>query len=140
MQWLDTTFQQKMGSPPNLLGSVCPNEFRLFLNYTRNLCFNEKSDYASLHKIFHDLLMHEGYQSDHPFAWHMISNTPDPQGADARESTISKMFHRGKTQDNPATRSMFLVYPKLQFILSFCRLYTCTCSLTPTTSTLDTAY
>jgi casein kinase I family protein HRR25 len=56
MQWLNATLQQKMGLPLDLLGSACPNKFKLFLNYTRNLRFNEKPDYAYLCKIFRNLV------------------------------------------------------------------------------------
>jgi len=96
MQWLDTTLQQKMGLPLNLLGSACPNKFKLFLNYTRNLCFNEKPDYAYLHKSFHDLVMREGYQSDRPFVRCMISNIPDSWGAGATFKHNKQKVLQGK--------------------------------------------
>src|ERR1700677_2006196 len=49
--------QQKMSLPLNFLGSAHPNKFNLFLDYTCNLYFDEKPNYAYLHKLFCDLLV-----------------------------------------------------------------------------------
>ena len=81
MQWHNATLQWKMSSPLNLLGSACPNEFSVFLSYTRTLRFDEKPDYIYLHKIFHELPMRKKYH-EHMFArW---SDIPDTQSAGSR--------------------------------------------------------
>jgi casein kinase I homolog HRR25 len=78
-QWRDATLQ--WSSPLDLLGSVCPNEFSVFLSYTRTLRFNEKPDYTYLRKIFHKLLMREEYQYEHMFAqWSDILDTRSAGG------------------------------------------------------------
>jgi casein kinase I homolog HRR25 len=64
MQQHEATLQQKMGSPVDLLGSAYPNEFSVFLSYTRTLHFDEKPDYAYMRKIFRELLLRTEYQ--HP--------------------------------------------------------------------------
>jgi hypothetical protein len=40
--------------------------------------------------------VHESYQSDRPFAWCMISNIPDSQGAGARFKHDKQMVLQGK--------------------------------------------
>ena len=81
-QWRDATLQWKMSSPLDLLGSACPNEFSVFLSYTRTLNFDEKPDYTYLRKIFHELLVGEEYQYEHMFAW--WSDIPDTRSAGGR--------------------------------------------------------
>jgi serine/threonine protein kinase len=75
-QWRDATLQWKMSSSLDLLGSACPNEFSVFLSYTRTLRFDKKPDYTYLRKIFHELLVCEEYQYEHMFAqWSDIPDT-----------------------------------------------------------------
>jgi serine/threonine protein kinase len=66
MEWHKATLQQNMGSPLDLLGSAYTNEFSVFLHYTHALHFDEKPDYAYIHKIFHELLLHTEY-------WHSLT-------------------------------------------------------------------
>jgi len=67
-QWRDTILGQKMSSPPSFPGPVCPAEFNVFLNYCRNLRFDEKPDYAYAHKLFRKPLIREGHQHGRLFA------------------------------------------------------------------------
>ena len=46
-----------------------PPEFAIFLNYARNLIFDEKPDYAFLKKLFEDLFKREGYKRDFCYDW-----------------------------------------------------------------------
>lgn len=46
-----------------------PPEFAIFLNYARNLIFDEKPDYAFLKKLFEDLFKREGYTRDFCYDW-----------------------------------------------------------------------
>jgi serine/threonine protein kinase len=46
-----------------------PEEFALYLNYVRNLQFDEKPDYSFLRKIFKDLFIKQGYDYDLSFDW-----------------------------------------------------------------------
>jgi hypothetical protein len=71
MEWHEATLQRKISSPLDLLGSAYPNKFRVFLSYTHTLRFDEKPDYASTRKIFHELLLHTEYQHS------LTCNSPD---------------------------------------------------------------
>jgi casein kinase I homolog HRR25 len=54
-----------------------PNEFAIFLNYTRSLRFDDKPDYAYLRKLFRDLFVREGFQYDYVFDWTIFKYVPN---------------------------------------------------------------
>jgi casein kinase I family protein HRR25 len=58
-----------MTTPTDLLCRSFPNEFSIFLNYTRALQFGDKPDCSYMRKLFHDLFTREGYQYDYVFGW-----------------------------------------------------------------------
>ena len=60
-----------MTTPTDLLCRGFPNEFGIFLNYTRALRFDDKPDYPYLRKLFRDLFVREGYQYDYVFDWNV---------------------------------------------------------------------
>jgi casein kinase I family protein HRR25 len=58
-----------MTTPTEVLCRGFPNEFAIYLNYTRSLRFDDKPDYSYLRKIFRDLFVREGFQYDYVFDW-----------------------------------------------------------------------
>ena len=68
-QKYDRIMEKKMTTPTDLLCRGFPNEFGIFLNYTRALRFDDKPDYSYLRKLFRDLFVREGYQYDYVFDW-----------------------------------------------------------------------
>ena len=48
--------EEKMSTPTEVLCRGFPNEFAIYLNYTRSLRFDDKPDYSYLRKIFRDFL------------------------------------------------------------------------------------
>ncbi|RKP11494.1 hypothetical protein BJ684DRAFT_12837, partial [Piptocephalis cylindrospora] len=58
-----------MFSPTELLCRAFPNEFAIYLNYSRSLRFDDKPDYSYLRKLFRDLFVREGFQYDYVFDW-----------------------------------------------------------------------
>ena len=58
-----------MTTPTEVLCRGFPNEFAIYLNYTRSLRFDDKPDYSYLRKIFRDLFVREGFQYDSVFDW-----------------------------------------------------------------------
>ena len=85
-QW-DTTLQTKLNTPIDILCSTCPVEFSIFLGYTCALHFEDKPDYAYIHKLFCYLFVCEGYRHGHPFAGYVIGNSTDKQSAIIRAGT-----------------------------------------------------
>ncbi|CAG8499069.1 6242_t:CDS:2 [Diversispora eburnea] len=68
-QKYDRIMEKKMTTPTELLCRAFPNEFAIYLNYTRSLRFDDKPDYSYLRKLFRDLFVREGFQYDYVFDW-----------------------------------------------------------------------
>jgi casein kinase I family protein HRR25 len=73
--------------PTDLLCRGFPNEFGIFLNYTRALRFDDKPDYSYLRKLFGDLFVHKGYQYDYVFDWSVQRGARD----DGTRASTSKV-------------------------------------------------
>jgi casein kinase I homolog HRR25 len=61
--------EKKVTTPTEVLCRGLPNEFAIYLNYTRSLSFDDKPDYSYLRKIFRDLFVRESFQYDYVFDW-----------------------------------------------------------------------
>jgi casein kinase I homolog HRR25 len=68
-QKYDRIMEKKMTTSTEALCRGFPNEFAIYLNYTRSLRFDDKPDYAYLRKLFRDLFVREGFQYDYVFDW-----------------------------------------------------------------------
>ena len=64
-------------NPHLLLHDTYPNEFALFLDYTRALQYEQTPNYKYLRTLFSDLLSHEGHIHDHAFDWCTTTASPD---------------------------------------------------------------
>ena len=64
-----------MSTSTEVLCRGFPDEFAIFLNYTRSLRFYDKPDYAYMRKLFRDLFVREGFQYDYVFDWTMPPRT-----------------------------------------------------------------
>ncbi|KAK7063805.1 kinase-like protein [Favolaschia claudopus] len=88
-QKYDRIMEKKMTTPTDLLCRGFPNEFGIFLNYTRALRFDDKPDYSYLRKLFRDLFVREGYQYDYVFDWSVQRSAPDDGSASTSKPTAS---------------------------------------------------
>ncbi|CAG8650136.1 9202_t:CDS:2, partial [Paraglomus occultum] len=79
-QKYDRIMEKKMTTPTELLCRGFPNEFAIYLNYTRSLRFDDKPDYSYLRKLFRDLFVREGYQYDYVFDWTIFKYEKDGKG------------------------------------------------------------
>ncbi|KFY47005.1 hypothetical protein V494_00229 [Pseudogymnoascus sp. VKM F-4513 (FW-928)] len=68
-QKYDGVMFKKMTTRTEVLCHGLPNEFAIYLNYTRSLRFDAKPDYVYLRKIFRDLFVREGFEYDYVFDW-----------------------------------------------------------------------
>ncbi|KAJ5080639.1 casein kinase 1-like protein [Anaeramoeba ignava] len=68
-QKYDKISEKKISTNVEELCKDLPSEFATYLNYTRNLGFDEKPDYTYLRKLFRDLFIHEGFVYDYVFSW-----------------------------------------------------------------------
>ncbi|CAG8523416.1 1736_t:CDS:2 [Funneliformis mosseae] len=76
-QKYDRIMEKKMTTPTELLCRTFPNEFAIYLNYTRSLRFDDKPDYSYLRKLFRDLFVREGFQYDYVFDWTIFKYEKD---------------------------------------------------------------
>ncbi|KAJ3209656.1 serine/threonine protein kinase [Dinochytrium kinnereticum] len=71
-QKYDRIMEKKMTTPTEMLCRGFPNEFSVYINYTRSLRFDDKPDYSYLRKLFRDLFIREGYHYDYVFDWTVV--------------------------------------------------------------------
>ncbi|KAF7347425.1 Kinase-like protein [Mycena venus] len=88
-QKYDRIMEKKMTTPTDLLCRGFPNEFGIFLNYTRALRFDDKPDYSYLRKLFRDLFVREGYQYDYVFDWSVQRGAQDDGSAGTSKGAAS---------------------------------------------------
>ena len=99
-QKYDRIMEKKMTTPTEVLCRGFPNEFAIYLNYTRSLRFDDKPDYSYLRKIFRDLFVREGFQYDYVFDWTVYKYQKNAQAiAQANQATPDEEEkHRSRTQ------------------------------------------
>jgi casein kinase I family protein HRR25 len=68
-QKYDRIMEKKMTTSADFLCRGLPQEFAIFINYTRNLRFDDKPDYSYLRKLFRDLFVREGLAYDYVYDW-----------------------------------------------------------------------
>eukprot|EP00250_Pteridium_aquilinum_P017472 c23645_g1_i3 orf=1102-1800(-) len=72
-KWKDEmVFKKKMETSVEALCEGHPSEFATYLNYCRSLGFEDRPDYDYLKKLFRDLYISQGFQSDNIFDWTII--------------------------------------------------------------------
>lgn len=65
--------EKKIACPPEVLGKHSPQEFVTYLNYCRNLKFEDRPDYAYPKMILKDLFFREKYVYDWQFDWDILN-------------------------------------------------------------------
>lgn len=87
---------EKKSTPTDVLCCNLPEEFGIFLNYARNLGFDEKPDYSYVRELFCALGAREGYQYDGIFDWSASQeDSCDSEGCNGRTGTTD-FVSRGK--------------------------------------------
>ena len=84
--------EKKIATPVEVLVKGYPIEFGTYLNYCRQLRFDDKPDYAYLRKLFRDLFFREGFQYDLIFDWTIrkyAQSTSGTGSADANAGSAS---------------------------------------------------
>ncbi|KAL6929613.1 serine/threonine protein kinase [Hanseniaspora valbyensis] len=74
-QKYDRIMQKKMEINMETLCNGLPQEFCDYMNYCRNLKFDEKPDYTYLEKLFKELAVKLEYHNDHLFDWTLLRYT-----------------------------------------------------------------
>jgi casein kinase I homolog HRR25 len=106
-QKYDRIMEKKMTTPTEVLCRGFPNEFAIYLNYTRSLRFDDKPDYSYLRKIFRDLFVREGFQYDYVFDWTVYKYQKNAQAiaqaAGNQPANQDDQEKPGRTRTNAAT-------------------------------------
>eukprot|EP00053_Salpingoeca_punica_P006505 m.61439 g.61439 ORF g.61439 m.61439 type:complete len:433 (-) comp13723_c0_seq1:657-1955(-) len=61
--------ERKMSTPVDVLCKGFPSEFATYLNFCRQLRFEDKPDYSYLRTLFRNLFHREGFMYDYQFDW-----------------------------------------------------------------------
>ncbi|KAL8683425.1 MAG: hypothetical protein Q9186_000578 [Xanthomendoza sp. 1 TL-2023] len=101
-QKYDRIMEKKMTTPTEVLCRGFPNEFAIYLNYTRSLRFDDKPDYSYLRKIFRDLFVREGFQYDYVFDWTVYKYQKNAQAIAAAGNTTQQAAQ--DEEEKPARR------------------------------------
>lgn len=114
-QKYDRIMEKKMTTPTEMLCRGFPNEFAIYLNYTRSLRFDDKPDYSYLRKIFRDLFVREGFQYDYVFDWTVYKYQKNAQAmanasnatpaAQDEEEKPARRHAPGMHSDAPSTKT-----------------------------------
>ena len=93
----------KMSTSNEQLCAGQPDEFVLYLNYTRALQFDSKPDYAYLRGLFRDLLLRKGWQQDSKYDWSSKRTVAAMAGLDV--PTVPRPLLSTELSHMPATNS-----------------------------------
>jgi len=80
--------EKKMSTPPEELCRHFPAEFAVYLNYCRNLRFEDRPDYTYLRQLLKTLFFRQGYQDDSGFEWVESKQLKLVDDQDAEESRV----------------------------------------------------
>ena len=61
--------EKKIASPIDVLCKGFPDEFASFINYTRDLKFDDRPDYGYLRRLLKTIAEREKYEMDYSFDW-----------------------------------------------------------------------
>ena len=70
----DAIKDNKLSTPLETLCRGFPNEFIVYLNYCKNLRFEEKPDYSYVRSLFKELFFRERFECDFIYDWVLHSN------------------------------------------------------------------
>jgi len=65
--------ERKMNTPVDVLCKNFPPELANYINYSRNLRFEDKPDYAYLRRMLKELFLREGFEYDYVFDWTLLN-------------------------------------------------------------------
>lgn len=104
-QKYDRIMEKKMTTPTEVLCRGFPNEFAIYLNYTRSLRFDDKPDYSYLRKIFRDLFVREGFQYDYVFDWTVYKYQKNAQAIQEKVANQTTQDESSRAQATAAAQN-----------------------------------
>ena len=107
--------RMKADAIPNLLVGL-PNEFSVFLDYTRTLGFEGRPDYAYMRSLFRDLRIREGHEDDDIFDWCLPIMSLDHQTSSNLTRINGKMLSKEQDTGALSYSGRVLVHFFIQYI------------------------
>ena len=71
--------EKKIASPIDVLCKGFPEEFASFINYTRDLKFDDRPDYGYLRRLLKGIADKESFQLDNVFDWVIKKKTQEEE-------------------------------------------------------------
>ncbi|KAK7320790.1 hypothetical protein VNO77_30593 [Canavalia gladiata] len=87
-QKYDKISKKKLSTPIEILCKSYPVEFASYFHYCRSLTFDQRPDYGLLKRLFRNLFMRAGYESDYLFDWTILKYQQLQQEKMQSQSTI----------------------------------------------------
>jgi len=79
--------EKKLSTSLETLCKSFPQEFITYMNYVRNLRFEDKPDYSYLRSLFKELFQRKGFQYDYDYCWTKISKEKRKQKLENKPGT-----------------------------------------------------
>ncbi|CCH59363.1 hypothetical protein TBLA_0B05310 [Henningerozyma blattae CBS 6284] len=104
-QKYDRILEKKLCISVEVLCAGLPEEFSQYMNYCKNLKFDERPDYLFLARLFKDLSIKLEYHNDHLFDWTMLRYTKAmvEKSVPQLTQTNSNNANSNNIKDNNAT-------------------------------------
>jgi serine/threonine protein kinase len=106
----DTTLEMKMNTSPDILCTMYPVEFSIFLSSTHALHCEDKPDYNYMRNLFRNLFLHEGYHHDRLFAESAMGGNAGGQRSIVGQGTISEQRAEQKNSTQYTSSRMYIAH------------------------------
>lgn len=97
-QKYDRIMEKKMTIPNDVLTKGLPDKFLEYMNYVKNLRFDDKPNYLFLRNLFRDLFKSEGYRYDYVFDWTLYKFQQERQREQGKAGDGQAEQSQGVTQ------------------------------------------
>jgi len=97
--------QKKINTPNEVLCKDLPIEFATYLNYCRNLDFNEEPEYHCLRQYFRKLYIRKGYSNDYLYDWTVLNNKYSSSSKKTIKEYNDESIQDAKNPDSKETKS-----------------------------------
>lgn len=116
-QKYDRIMEKKMTIPNDVLTKGLPDEFLEYMNYVKNLRFDDKPDYGYLRKLFRDLFKRENYRYDYVFDWTLYKFQQQERQKNYKAADGQIDQHQPQVQSQVSNQHLIQQQPQLQGLL-----------------------
>ncbi|CAB4255349.1 serine/threonine protein kinase HRR25 [Maudiozyma barnettii] len=113
-QKYDRILEKKLSISTEVLCEGLPLEFKEYLDYCKNLKFDERPDYLYLAKLFKDLSIKLEYHNDHLFDWTMLRYTKAIIEKQSADILTIKENNDAENNNNNSNNSKAEVFNKIK--------------------------